>query len=136
MAPSKVCVCVRELQCGGERHLPNRCYMCGTDEEFTNQLLLHCGVACDVWSMGFCLCRVQWVSSASIQQAFQAWRFFYSRGRKSLIWNLFPLAVLWCISKERNNRAFNNIERTVNIIKQSGLNSFYECLEGGTFVML
>uniref|UniRef100_F6H2B3 Receptor-like serine/threonine-protein kinase n=1 Tax=Vitis vinifera TaxID=29760 RepID=F6H2B3_VITVI len=41
--------------------IPNRCYLCGSDEENANHLLIHCTVASVLWGMVLSLFGAQWV---------------------------------------------------------------------------
>ena len=45
---------------------PNRCYLCGSDEENVNHLLIHCTVASVLWGMVLSLFGAQWVFPESV----------------------------------------------------------------------
>ncbi|RVW49859.1 putative mitochondrial protein [Vitis vinifera] len=40
-------------------HLPNRCFLCGCEEETINHILIHCTVAKGLWNIILALCGVQ-----------------------------------------------------------------------------
>ncbi|RVW44756.1 putative ribonuclease H protein [Vitis vinifera] len=49
--------------------IPNRCYLCGSDEENANHLLIHCTVASVLWGMVLSLFGAQWVFSETVKEA-------------------------------------------------------------------
>ncbi|RVW44185.1 Transposon TX1 uncharacterized 149 kDa protein [Vitis vinifera] len=48
--------------------LPNRCYLCGMDEENVNHLLIHCTVARVLWGIVLGLVGAQWVFPESVKE--------------------------------------------------------------------
>ncbi|RVW62493.1 putative ribonuclease H protein [Vitis vinifera] len=54
--------------------LPNRCYLCGMDEENVNHLLIHCTVASVLWGIVLGLFGVQWVFPETVKEAIISWK--------------------------------------------------------------
>ncbi|RVW52500.1 putative serine/threonine protein kinase IREH1 [Vitis vinifera] len=46
--------------------LPNRCYLCGCEEENANHILLHCTVVKTIWEITLAIFGVQWVFPESV----------------------------------------------------------------------
>ncbi|RVW52237.1 LINE-1 reverse transcriptase-like [Vitis vinifera] len=46
--------------------LPNRCYLCGCEEENANHILLHCTVVKTIWEITLVIFGVQWVFPESV----------------------------------------------------------------------
>ncbi|RVW36857.1 hypothetical protein CK203_113738 [Vitis vinifera] len=47
---------------------PNRCFLCGCEEETINHILIHCTMAKGLWDIILALCGVQWVKENSGMQ--------------------------------------------------------------------
>ncbi|RVW15657.1 hypothetical protein CK203_075360 [Vitis vinifera] len=57
--------------------LPNRCYLCGMDEENVNHLLIHCTVARVLWGIVLGLVGAQWVFPESVKEVIVSWKGFW-----------------------------------------------------------
>ena len=55
-------------------HLPNRCFLCGCEEETINHILIHCTVAKGLWNIILALCGVQWVFPNSVKEVLSSWK--------------------------------------------------------------
>ncbi|RVW80652.1 Protein trichome birefringence-like 5 [Vitis vinifera] len=53
---------------------PNRCYLCGSDEENVNHLLIHCTVASVLWGIVLSLFGAQWVFPETVKEAVISWK--------------------------------------------------------------
>ncbi|XP_059591088.1 putative ribonuclease H protein At1g65750 isoform X2 [Vitis vinifera] len=63
--------------------LPNRCFLCGCEEETINHILIHCTVAKGLWNIILALCGVQWVFPNSVKEVLSSWKgSFVGRKRK------------------------------------------------------
>ncbi|RVW97276.1 hypothetical protein CK203_025870 [Vitis vinifera] len=62
--------------------LPNRCYLCGCEEENVNHILLHCTVVRVLWEIVLTLFGVQWVFPETVKEV---------GGRKGLGQETHPL---------------------------------------------
>ena len=58
--------------------LPNRCFLCGCEEETINHILIHCTVVKVLWDIILGLCGVQWAFPEFVRR-------FYVAGR-ALLW--------------------------------------------------
>ncbi|RVW52060.1 hypothetical protein CK203_079593 [Vitis vinifera] len=54
--------------------IPNRCYLCGSDEENVNHLLIHCTVASVLWGMVLSLVGAQWVFPETVKEVIISWK--------------------------------------------------------------
>ena len=54
--------------------LPNRCYLCGCEEENANHILLHCTVVKTIWEITLVIFGVQWVFPESVIEVLLSWR--------------------------------------------------------------
>ena len=52
----------------------DRCNMCKRCGESVDHLLLHCFIAWELWSLVFCLFGIQWVTSHTVLELFEAWQ--------------------------------------------------------------
>ncbi|RVW26983.1 hypothetical protein CK203_105626 [Vitis vinifera] len=63
---------------------PNRCFLCGCEEEMINHILIHCTVAKGLWDIILALCGVQWVFPKSVKEVLSSWKgsFVGRKGKK------------------------------------------------------
>jgi hypothetical protein len=97
------------------------CCMCKRSGESINHLLLHCEVACTLWSVIFTLFDVKWVMNGRVLDLMACWK--GQRGNKMVmnVWRMAPLCLMWTIWKERNARCFENRELTMAELSNSFL---------------
>ncbi|RVX07840.1 hypothetical protein CK203_021995 [Vitis vinifera] len=81
---------------------PNRCFLCGCEEESVNHILLHCIVVRALWDIVFALVGVQWVFPELVKEALFSWRGPFVGKKRKKIWNSIPLCIFWTVWKERN----------------------------------
>ena len=86
--------------------LPNRCYLCGCEEETVNHILLHCRVVRVLWEIVFVLFGIQWVFPSTVKEVLISWRDPFVGKKKKKIWKSIPLCIFWTVWKERNRLAF------------------------------
>jgi hypothetical protein len=80
----------------------NRCWLCESNGESVDHLLLHCGVANTLWNVIFNRFGLCWVMLGSVRELFTCW---WTKGRLSVVnWKMVPLCLIWCIWRERNAR--------------------------------
>ena len=103
-----------------QRCLPlvNWCCMCQCDEEIVDHLLLHCKFAYVLWSEVFLIFGIQWVMSKAIASLLFGW-WNWLRKHSSNIWNMVLACLMWLIWRERNNRTFEDIVRSVDLLKST-----------------
>ncbi|RVW21264.1 hypothetical protein CK203_108104 [Vitis vinifera] len=86
--------------------IPNQCYLCGSDEENVNHLLIHCTVASVLWGMVLSLFGAQWVFSETVKEVIISWKGSFVGKKRKRIWRSIPLFIFWTVWKERNRLAF------------------------------
>ena len=57
------------------------CYMCKNCGESMDHLLLHCPIACELWSLVFCLFGIHWVMPQKVIELFESWQGKFRRHR-------------------------------------------------------
>lgn len=83
----------------------NRCYLCRKNQETVNQLLLHCPVAPDIWSMLYRSFGLSWVMPQNLRQAQLSWSLWIVDKAIKKIWLMIPAAIFWSPWTERNRRS-------------------------------
>jgi hypothetical protein len=81
----------------------NRCCMFKRSEELVDHFL-HCDVASALWSALFTRFGLSWVMPSSVINLFAA------------IWKMMLICPFWCLWKEKNNRCFKDLERSLEDI--------------------
>ena len=99
--------------------LPNRCFLCGCDEENINHILLHCIVVRVLWEIVLGLFRVQWVFPESVKEVLFSWRGSFVGKKRKKIRNSIPLCIFWTVWKEMNRLAFKRGSLTIQKLKNS-----------------
>jgi hypothetical protein len=90
----------------------NRCWLCESDEESVDHLLLHCGAARALWNAFFDRFGLCWVMPCSVNELLASW-WSSGRSRSAVIWKMVPHCIMWCIWSERNNRCFEDSSRSI-----------------------
>ncbi|OVA06349.1 Reverse transcriptase zinc-binding domain [Macleaya cordata] len=92
----------------------NRCWCCKRREETISHLFVHCDMASEIWRYFLQPYKLDWVFADNLQIELWRWRenFGSRSGRK--IWQPLPFAIVWGIWLERNNRAFNEKENSMD----------------------
>ena len=92
--------------------LPNRCFLCGCEEESVNHILIHCTVVRVLWDIVFGLVDVKWVFPETVKEVLVSWRGSFVGKKRKKIWDAIPLCIFWTVWKERNRLAFRGVERS------------------------
>ena len=93
------------------------CCMCKRNGESVDHLLIHCPIAFDLWSMVFTLFGIHWVMPKTVVDLLACWQGKLGRHWNSAIWMAVPHCLMCCIWRERNNRHFEDLERSVADLK-------------------
>ena len=88
----------------------NWCYMCKCNGE---NWLTNCQVAIDLWYMVLGLIRVSWVMPKLVVGLLACWQSWFGYHRNGHIWIIVPHCLMWCFWRERNNRCFEDCERSI-----------------------
>ena len=79
--------------------------------ETVHHLLLHCGKAHRLWSFVFRTFGISWVLTRLVANFLFGWSNWLGK-HSSIIWNLAPLCLMWCICRECNPWTFENLDRS------------------------
>jgi hypothetical protein len=90
----------------------NRCCLCKSDRETINHLLLHCEIAHSLWVSIFSRFGLSWVMPSKVAGFFASW-WSGGRSRSIVIWKMVPICIVWCLWLEKNERCFENYERSL-----------------------
>jgi hypothetical protein len=90
----------------------NRCWLCESDGESVDHLLLHCGAARALWNAFFVRFGLYWVMPCSVKELLACW-WSCGRSRSAVVWKMVPLCIMWCIWSERNLRCFEDSSRSI-----------------------
>ena len=105
-------------------NMPNRCFLCKEEEETNDHLFLFCNKASMLGNMIFSLFSVQWVLQSIVRGDLLGWNDAFVGKRRVKAWRTAPLCLMWTLWKERNGRAFNDVEWADQTIKYSFLYNF------------
>jgi hypothetical protein len=107
----------------------NRCWLCESDEETVDHLLLHCEVANGLWNVILSKFGLCWVMPYSVKEFFACW---WPGGcaRSAVVWKMAPLCLMWCIWRERNARCFEDSARSLEDLKHYFLFTLYTWIAG------
>jgi hypothetical protein len=89
----------------------NRCWLCESDGESVDHLLLHCKVANALWNIILSWFGLWWVMPGSVREALASW-WLGGHSRSAVVWKMAPLCLMWCIWRERNARCFDDSSRS------------------------
>ena len=93
------------------------CSMCKRNREAVDHFLIHCPIAFDLCSMVFTLFGIHWVMPKTVVELVACRQGKFGRHRNAAIWMAVPYCLMWCIWRERNNRRFEDLERSVSNFK-------------------
>ena len=77
-----------------------------------------------LWSEVFFMFEIQWVMLRTIASLLFAWRNFLGK-HSSNVWNM-PTCLMWLIWRERNTRTFEDIKRSVDLLKSLLVGTLFE----------
>jgi hypothetical protein len=101
------------------------CCMCKCSGESVDHLLLHCGVAQEVWNFIFRSFGVSWVLPERVMDLLFGWHNWWGKS-SSRVWNLVPHCLMWTIWRERNGHTFEDVENHVGKIIELFMGSLYD----------
>ena len=93
------------------------CCMCKSSRESTDHLLLHCPVAWELWSMVWILFGTLWVMPRSVVDLLTCWMGSLGNSEAGKVWKMIPHCIMWCLWRERNDRTFNGVEKSIPALK-------------------
>jgi hypothetical protein len=101
------------------------CCMCKKSGKSIEHLLLHCEVACDLWSYIPTLFGVEWVMSRRVLELLTSWGASFGCGPAKEVWRLVPLCLMRCLLQVRNARHFEYEEVSMLEIQKRLLKKLY-----------
>ena len=101
------------------------CCLCKKADETVDHLLLHCGVARQIWDFVFQFVGINWVLRSHVSEMLFGWWNWFGK-RSSGVWNIIPSCLIWTIWRERNKRTFENQEAPVGKIIEIFFGSLYD----------
>jgi hypothetical protein len=90
----------------------DRCCMCKMNREFVDHLFLHYEVAHALWNAIFNHFSLSWVMPLQVVDLFACW-WTDGHSRSAVVWKMVHSYLLWCLWRERNDKHFENKERTI-----------------------
>jgi hypothetical protein len=102
----------------------DRCCMCKMNGETVDHLLLHCEVAHALWYAILSRFSLSWVMPLRVIDLFACW-WTGGRSRSAVVWKMVPCCLMWCLWRERNDRQFEDKERTIEELISFFLHSLY-----------
>jgi hypothetical protein len=102
----------------------DRCCMCKMNGESVDHLLLHCEVARALWNAIFSRFSLSWVMPLRMVDLFTCW-WMGGRSWSAAVWKMVLCCLLWCLCRERNDRQFEDKERTTEELISFFFHSLY-----------
>jgi hypothetical protein len=102
------------------------CCMCKEAGESSDHLFLHFHTARELWELVFSMFGVWWVMPRHVVGLLACWTGRNHRCRSATIWGLIPQCLMWVIWRERNARSFEDLEKTIQELKQFFLSMLLE----------
>jgi hypothetical protein len=81
-----------------------------------DHLLLHCEATCVLWNTIFSRFGLSWVKPLRVIDLFACW-WTGSRSQSAVVWKMVPSCLMWCLWRERNDRNFEDKERSTEELK-------------------
>ena len=97
----------------------NRCFLCLSEVETVDHLLLHCVKTRALWNLLFSLFGVAWVLSGSVKETLIGWHGTFVGKTRKKAWQMASLCIFWSVWNERNLLAFGNEEFSLQRLKYS-----------------
>ena len=94
--------------------------------ETGEHLFLHCEYVRELWSLVFCMFGIQWTMPCTVLNLLACWKRQGLTKDQNIIWNAIPGCLMWLIWRERNQRAFEDIERHTMDLKLSFIRTLME----------
>ncbi|KAJ9691054.1 hypothetical protein PVL29_013294 [Vitis rotundifolia] len=105
--------------------MANRCFLCLSEVETVDHLLLHCGRTRTLWNLLFSLFGVSWILSRTVKETLLGWSGAFVGKRRKRAWQMAPLCIFWTVWKERNSITFGNEELSLHRLKYSFVSNFW-----------
>ena len=100
-------------------------FLCCSEEELIDHILIHCTMARVLWELLFAIFGVTWVLPLSIRETFIGWHGSFVGKKRKKAWMIAPLCLFWTVWKERNKIVFDNEELLIQRMKNSFVCNFW-----------
>ena len=87
--------------------------MCKSGGESVNHLLLHCEIFKSIWDEVFKRMDMAWVMPETVLDVLACWNSIRGVRQIKAVWKMIPICIMWCLWQERNERTFEDKERSV-----------------------
>ncbi|KAF5480212.1 hypothetical protein F2P56_000977 [Juglans regia] len=91
--------------------------ICKKVGEMVDHLFLHCEIAIVLWNEVFSRLEVAWVIPATVAALLTSWTNLRGIQQIKAVWKMVPICILWCLWQERNERTFEDKERTIEELR-------------------
>ena len=81
-------------------YLTNRCFLCLSEVETVDRILLHCAMLWVLWDLLFSLIGVSWVPSCLVKKSLLGWHGSFTGKACKKAWQVVPLCLFWTMWKE------------------------------------
>ncbi|KAG2729847.1 hypothetical protein I3760_01G267900 [Carya illinoinensis] len=88
------------------------CCLCRNNGETVDHLLLHCKFASEIWNLFFNRMGIVWVMPCRAVELLASWRGITGTPQIASLWRMASICICWCIWNERNERLFEDRERS------------------------
>ena len=90
-------------------------FICKCNGELVDHLLLYCLIAIKLWSIVClrCWANLEYVRVMLELELLACWPGCFLRHQNGHLWMATTHYLMWCLWRERNNRSFKDIERTM-----------------------
>lgn len=85
------------------------------NRESVDPILLHCDMTSAIWSVLFIRFGISWVMPKCVIDLYDCWQSF-GRPRSAAVLKMVSTCLFWCLWKERNDRNFEDRERSMGDI--------------------
>ena len=99
--------------------MENRCFLCHSEVETMDYLLLHYVKTWALWNLLFSIFGVAWVLSGLVKETLLEWHGAFVGKTHKKAWQMTLLCIFWSVLKERNLLAFGNEELSLQKVKYS-----------------
>ena len=97
--------------------MANRCFLCLSEVETADHLLLHCVKTQVLWNLLFSLFGVALVLSGLVKETLLRWHGAFVGKTRKKAWQMAPLYIFWSVWNERNLLTFGNEELWLQRLK-------------------
>ena len=109
------------------------CYMCKSNGESVDHLLLHCSIVYKLWSMVFTLFDIHWAMPKTVVELLACWQGNFGRHCNGVIWMAIPHCLMWCIWLETITDLklffFKTLSDWMSIIESHSISSVYDLID-------